>query len=154
MIIVLIALFAGIILGVSGTYIFVSKLMFSVNESKFDFVKTIEVLKASVDHHKWSIPYQYDLQQTMTKNGFEVLPVNVFSICKPDVAVKILSSDQDRHISSMMPCRISVYQKTNGKTYVSRMNAGFLSKLLGGKAKAIMGEAGNRSEDILKAIIK
>jgi uncharacterized protein (DUF302 family) len=90
----------------------------------------------------------------MTKNGFEVLPVNVFSICKPDVAVKILSSDQDRHISSMMPCRISVYQKTNGKTYVSRMNAGFLSKLLGGKAKAIMGEAGNRSEDILKAIIK
>lgn len=147
-------LISGIV--ISGLLIFFlfPKLMFTVSESKYDFDKTAEILTASVTENNWSMPHQYDLQQTMAKHGFEVKPVKVFSICKPDIAVRVLGKDADRHISSMMPCRVAIYQKADGKTYIARMNAGLFSMLLGGNAQAVMGDAGSGSEKILEAVVK
>jgi uncharacterized protein (DUF302 family) len=88
----------------------------------------------------------------MAKHGFTVKPVKVFSICKPDIAIRILGSDTDRHIAAMMPCRVAIFEKSNGKTYVARMNAGLLSKLLGSNVKAVMGEAGQDSEKIIEPL--
>jgi uncharacterized protein (DUF302 family) len=68
--------------------------------------------------------------------------------------VRVLGKDDDRHISSMMPCRVAIYEKADGKTYIARMNAGLFSILLGGNAKAIMGDAGSGSEKILETVIK
>lgn len=147
-------LFSGIILSVVLIFILFPKLMFTVSESKYDFEKTAEVLTESVKNNNWSLPHQYDLQQTMAKHGFEVKPVKVFSICKPDIAVRILGKDDNRHISSMMPCRVAIYERADGKTYIARMNAGLFSLLLGGNAKAVMGDAGSGSEKILEAVVK
>lgn len=153
-IVFLAGLLSGIILFALVLTLVVSKSMFSVNESKYDFATTAEIISESVKTNNWSMPHQYDLQKTMEKHGFDVKPVIVFSICKPDIAVRILDNDNDRHVAAMMPCRIAIYEKSDGKTYVSRMNAGLFSKLLGGKATAIMGDAGNGSEDILMSVIK
>lgn len=143
---------SGLIITVLIAAYLIPKFMFTVSESKYDFDKTVEVLTQSVDENKWSMPHQYDLQQTMAKHGFDVLPVKVLSICKPDVAVRILNNDEDRHISAMMPCRVAIYKKSDGKVYISRMNAGFFAKLMGGKASAVMGDAGSGSEDIIKSV--
>ena len=146
--------FSGIlILGLFLTFIF-PRMMISVSESKYDFEKTLEILTESVKEQNWRMPGQYDLQQIMDNNGFQVKPVKVFSICKPDIAVRILDKDRDRHIAAMMPCRIAIYQKSDGITYISRMNPGLFARLLGGNAGAVMGEAGEGSEKVLKAIIK
>lgn len=149
-----IGLFSGfVIIGLFLTFVF-PKMLFSVNESKYSFEQTTEIFTDFVKKRNWNLPHQYDLQETMAKNGFVVRPVKIFSICKPDIAVRILGNDNDRHISAMMPCRIAIYEKADGKTYISRMNAGLFAKLLGGKASAVMGDAGNESENILKAVIK
>lgn len=147
-------LFSGIlIIGLFLVFVF-PRMLFTVSESNYDFDKTVEAITEAALINKWSMPHQYDLQQTMAKNGFEVKPVKVFSVCKPDVAVRILGSDSDRQFSVLMPCRISVYQKADGKTYVSRMNAGLFARLLGGKASTAMLEAGEGVEILLKNIIK
>jgi uncharacterized protein (DUF302 family) len=39
----------------------------------------------------------------------------------------------------MMPCTISVYQKTDGKAYVGAMNAGLMGKMFGGVVAEVMG---------------
>lgn len=39
-----------------------------------------------------------------------------------------------------MSCKISVYQKSDGKTYIATMNAELLGKLFGGKVVEIMGD--------------
>lgn len=130
------------------------KILFSVNESQYDFDKTTEVITEATKNSNWKMPHEYDLQQIMTNNGFSVRPVKVFSICKPDIAVRILNNDDDRHISAMMPCRVAIYQKADGKTCISRINAGLFAKLLGGKASAVMGDAGEGSENILKSVVK
>ena len=149
--------FAGLLSGIiiSGLLLFFvfPKLMFTVSESKFNFDQTTEILTESVKENNWNLSHQYDLQQTMAKHGHEVKPVKVFSICKPDIAIRVLGSDNDRHISSMMPCRVAIYEKADGKTYIARMNASLFAILLGGKATAVMGDAGTGSENILKSVI-
>jgi uncharacterized protein (DUF302 family) len=147
-------LFTGlVIIGLFLVFVF-PRLMFSVNESKYDFNQSIEILTGTTKNNHWKMPHEYDLQQIMANNGFTVRPVKVFSICKPDIAVRILGDDKHRHISAMMPCRIAVYEKADGKTYISRINAKLFARLLSGQATAIMGDAGEGSENILKALVK
>ena len=144
----------GIILSLTLILGLAHKLLFTVSESKFDFIKTKETIEQAASENKWSMPHQYDLQGIMTKNGFSVNPATVFSICKPDLAALILENDNDQHIAALMPCRIAIYEKGNGKTYISRMNVSLFSKLLGNRAKAIMGDAGDGSEKIVAQITK
>lgn len=144
----------GILISLAVIVVFAPKLMFTVSESKYDFERTKVLIEESTKAENWSMPHQYNLQATMEKHGFDVQPVTVFSICKPDIAVRILDNDEKRHISAMMPCRITIYEKEDGKTYVSRMNAGLLAKLLGSDVTAIMGEAGEGSEKILAPLLK
>jgi len=147
-------LFSGIlIIGLFLTFVF-PRMLFTVSESKFNFEQTAEVLTESVSTNKWNMPHQYDLQQIMAKNGFEVKPVKVFSICKPDIAVRILRNDDDVHVAAMMPCRIAIFEKADGKTYISLMNAGLIAKLMSGRANAVITDAADGSENILKGIIK
>ncbi|MGQ8337639.1 DUF302 domain-containing protein [Sunxiuqinia sp. A32] len=147
-------LITGILASVLIILVLAPKMMFTVTESKYDFDKTAEMIIESTKTNKWSMPHHYDLQATMAKHGFSVKPVKVFSVCKPDVAVRVLGSDDDQHVSAMMPCRIAIFEKKDGKTYVSRLNAGLLSKILGGNIKAVMGDAGDDSEKILEPLFK
>lgn len=142
----------GLIISFAIVVLMASKVMFTESESRYNFTTTKAMLEKAIVENEWSMPYQYDLQATMNKNGFSVRPVTVFSICKPDIAMGILGDDANRHVSAMMPCRIAVYEKADGKTYISRMNAGLLSKLLGPKTSAIMGDAASGSEAIIKQV--
>ncbi len=144
----------GVLISLALVFLLAPKLMFSVSESKYDFATTKALIEKATPENQWSMPHQYDLQATMKKHGFDVDPVTVFSICKPDIAVKILGNDVNRHISAMMPCRVAIYEKEDGKTYIARMNAGLLAKLLGNEVNAVMGEAETGSEIILESVLK
>jgi uncharacterized protein (DUF302 family) len=97
--------------------------IFIENVSPTDFNTTVDRLVKEIEDKSWNISYIYDLQKTMEKNGKMVLPVKVFSLCRPNHSSKILEKDSERIISSMMPCRVSVYEKYDGKTYISRINS-------------------------------
>lgn len=149
----LIGLLSGILLTILAAVLVLPKMLFIESESKYNFEETASLISSGTTENGWAMPHQYDLQATMKKHGFEVRPVTVFSVCSPVLANQILGSNNDQVVSAMMPCRISIYQKNDGKTYISRMNAGLFSKLMGGKTKKVMTEAGAGSEQILKQII-
>ncbi len=89
----------------------------------------------------------------MAKFGKTVKPVKVFELCHPDHAEKILKKGDERIVTSLMPCRVSIYEKNNGKVYVSRMNSGLMAKPMGGIIDEVMSAASKENEEILKAII-
>lgn len=149
----IIGLLVGIVLTILAIIVMLPRQMFIVHESKLGFDETVEVITNSVKENNWSMPHQYDLQATMKKHGFEVNPVIVFSLCKPEHAHQILSDDAVRNVSSLMPCRVAVYEK-GGKTYVSMLNAGLFSKFMGNKVKNVMGAASAENIQILEPIIK
>ena len=61
-------------------------------------------------------------------------------MCEPEAAVRILKHDQYKLLTTMMPCTIAVYDKSNGKTYISYMNLDMLGLMYGGEIKKIAGE--------------
>lgn len=90
--------------------------------SPFEFDKTVELLTVGAAKMNWNIPAIHDLQQSLAKAGKSVAPVKVIEICKPEYSGKMLEKNHERVISVLMPCRISVYLKEDGKTYIALIN--------------------------------
>ena len=95
-----------------------SEEMFIESESRLGFDETIKVLDESIAISGWKVLIIHDLQTSMKKTGKEVLPVKVFEVCNPKHSYRLLSLDDKRIYSSLMPCRFSVYEKADGKVYV------------------------------------
>lgn len=121
--------------------------------SPFDFRSTVELLSKEIENKSWKISNVYDLQKTLNQHGKDVLPVKVFSLCHPNHSSRILEKDSERIISSMMPCRVSIYEKTDGKTYISRMNSSMIAAGFGGIAEQVMTESANEVEEIIENIL-
>jgi len=122
--------------------------------SRYDFGQTMDLLSKAILEKGWKITITHDLQETMKKNGKEVLPVKVIEICNPGLAFQILSKDQLRDVSPMLPCRISIYEKSDGITYIARMNAPAFAAMLDKDAAKTINQAFNEAEEFVKAATK
>jgi uncharacterized protein (DUF302 family) len=120
--------------------------------SRYDFVQTVEKLVAEAERREWKVPFVHDLQQSLAKSGKEVKPVKVIEICKPEYSGKMLELNDERIISVMMPCRISVYEKEDGKTYIALVNAGNMSSQLPDNIASVMKSAADESLEIVKSV--
>lgn len=123
------------------------------NESKLSFTQTIDSLKNCGNRNGWKVLTIHDLQQSLKKNGKEVLPANVFELCNPKYSYEVLKDDNSKFISAMMPCRISVYEKANGKTYISRINPEFLYNSFDSSKSNGMSKAIEEIESVLNKLI-
>lgn len=149
---------AGLIAGIIITTFFAYKaapgMMLKEAESKYNFEKSVEVFEQTALDMGWKIPTVHDMQKTMDNFGKEVAQMKVFELCHPEHAYKILSLDQERIVSSMMPCRVSIYEKSDGKTYVSWMNTAMMGGMMGGVIADVMGDASAESEKMIASIKK
>jgi uncharacterized protein (DUF302 family) len=121
--------------------------------SRYDFSTTIEKLTAAVEKAGWKMPAAHDLQNTIRNFGKEILPVKILEICHPKHSSRLLELDNERIVSTFMPCRISVYEKSNGKVYISRINAGVLSKNFGGLIEEVMSAANAEMEEMIRPLL-
>jgi uncharacterized protein (DUF302 family) len=120
--------------------------------SKFNFASTIDLLVAEAERRDWKVPAIHDLQQSLAKSGKTVLPVKVIEICKPQYSGKMLELNDERIISVMMPCRISVYEKNDGLAYISLINAGALAAGLPENISGVMKDASDETFEIVKSV--
>lgn len=123
------------------------------NISKFAFEETINKLTEAIALNEWKLTAVHNLQQTLKNFGKEVIPVKVFALCHPKHSGRILELDQERIVSSLMPCRISVYEKSDGKTYISRLNSGMMAASFGGIIETVMTDSTKDIEKIIKPLI-
>jgi len=148
----------GLVIGSLATGILVWKMMPSmmleVKESKLPFEESVALIKSKALDKGWQVPKIYDLQNSLVEAGYkEFGRVKILSMCQPDHAYKILSIEENKKISSMMPCRIGVYESKNGKTYIARMNIGLMSKMFGGTIEEVMGKVAAEEHDMLHELI-
>lgn len=122
--------------------------------SKYDWEKSVELVTEKIDEAGWKLLATHNLQQSLKNFDYEVKPIKVIELCNPHLANKVLSIDELRLYSNLMPCRISVYEKTDGNTYLSLMNAGELASQLDEKMKNVMNDVYKESLEILKSIVE
>jgi uncharacterized protein (DUF302 family) len=148
-----ISLVTGAIAGAIAISLISKPAMMLEDESRYDFETTLTTIQQSAEAEGWSVPALHDLQKSLAKQGKEVNPVQVFALCNPEYAVMILAGDEERIYSNMMPCRVSVYTKSDGKTYISRMNVPKIARGMPGNVKKAMKDAYRDMEEILSGIV-
>lgn len=122
--------------------------------SPFGFQETVDRLTKSIAEKGWKMPALHNLQQTMHNFGKIVLPVSVIEICHPAFSGRILEQDDERIVAPMMPCRIAVFERSDGKTYISRINSVMFAAAFGGLIEEVMAGAANDMERIIEAATK
>ena len=147
----LIAIALGMVLGILLTGIvgwnLMPGLMLHERLSPFGPDETANRIKEIALANNWVVQGIQPLHESIQKHGGAVFPpILLVNICHAGHASNILKTDENKNISVFMPCTISVYQKSDGKTYVGTMNAGLLGKVFGGTVAKVMKEvaAGQR----------
>jgi len=128
-------------------------MMINEQESLFSYDETIERIQAEAEELGWKIPAVHVISTSVAGGGYDVAPVTVIELCKIDLAGQILSEDESRIVSSMMPCRVAVYETADGEVIVSRMNTGLMSRLFGGEIERLMADASSETEQIFETVL-
>lgn len=109
-------------------------------ESRYDFETTVERIRDAASESGWVLPGDHDLQATLKKGGKDVLPSTVIVLCNGKYAYQLLSKDETRKVQTLLPCRVAVYEKTDGNTYVAWSNYQSKGKEFGKEAGEVLKE--------------
>ena len=123
------------------------------NESPLGFDETLAKLEENAKYMGWKVPkkWKINFQNNLKKvTGVDIGKNQVLKMCEPEAAAKILVHDQYKLLTTMMPCTISVYEKSNGKTYISIMNMEMLGMIYGGVIAEIAAELAPQMMDMIK----
>ena len=109
-------------------------------QSPYGLDETVKRIADAAKAEGWVVSAIRPMHKSVKKNGGPtVLPVMLVELCSPEYAGAMLLDDASRYSSVMMPCTISVYEKTDGKVYVAHVNAKMVGGMFGGKVAEVMG---------------
>ncbi|QHI69444.1 DUF302 domain-containing protein [Tichowtungia aerotolerans] len=114
-------------------------LMLKERVSPLSYEETVQKIESAVTNGGWVISSNMDMQKSLAKRGQTAPRVTLLKICEPHYAAEILNDDDSMYVSLMMPCTISVYEKSDGSVYVATMNAGLMGRMFGGTVAKMMG---------------
>ena len=123
-------------------------------ESLFGFNETVELLVTAATDRDWANPATHDLQSSLAKAGKSVRPVKVIEICKPAYSGVMLEKSDERIVSVMMPCRISIYEKADGKIYVSTINGKLFASGMPESIQDVMIAAAEEVDEIVRTVAR
>ncbi len=121
--------------------------------SPFNVPVTVEKLITAANQKGWQNPAVHNLQDSLAKSGKKVLPVEVIEICKPEYSGRMLDQDDGRIVSILMPYRISVYEESDGKTYVALLNMSVMTAGLSAVAAEAIHAAYDEASEIVESVI-
>ncbi len=120
--------------------------------SPYDIDTTINKIQENAKAIGWVSPAVQNMNKSIKKHGGNDIggPVRIVELCNAGHASKILSEDDGRYSALLMPCAIAVYTKSDGKTYVSNMQAGRMGSMMGGIVAEVMQEVDADQKKILE----
>jgi uncharacterized protein (DUF302 family) len=135
---------AGIAVGVAAAlavaWNMAGGLMFNETESPYTVEETVARIQHNIQDtgNGWSLMGLRNPVKPLQADGDDALPVLMIEACSTKYSGPILKNDQTRFLSILMPCKISVYKKSDGKVYVGTMNAGLMGRMFGSMVGDIM----------------
>ena len=148
-------LVTGILVMALAVWQLMPGMMLTVHESRYGFDKTVEEITKAVGETQWVMPKVYDLDNSLKQAGHEDIGnMAILEICQPHHAYNILKNDEDKRVTAIMPCRIGVYETRDGRTWISGMNIGLMSRMFGGNIATVMGGVASEEHEMFKSIFK
>jgi uncharacterized protein (DUF302 family) len=131
---------AGMVVVVLLGYNYIGSLMFKEVVSPFGVEETVARIQQNIQNagNGWSLSGLRNAAKPIEADGGNVLPVLMIEACSTKYSGPILKDDSIRFLSNLMPCKISVYKKNDGKTYIGMMNAALVGKMFGSMVGEVM----------------
>ncbi len=145
----------GVVAGVALTGIAVwnmaAGLMFNEYESPFGMEETVARVQHNIQGvgNGWALSGLRNPAKAVQNDGGNVLPVLMVEACSTKYSGPILKEDSVRYLSILMPCKVTVYKKNDGKVYIATMNAGLIGKMFGPLVGDIMGQVAQDQKKFL-----
>ena len=116
------------------------RLMLPECRSAYPLEDTVTRLTDAAKAAGWVVQSIVELEKSIEKIGGGVVrPVRLVNICQARHAARIMHDDTARRVSVLMPCTISVYEKSDGSVWVAAMNPGLIAPFFGGVVARVMG---------------
>jgi len=137
-------------------WIMMPKMMLTTYKSKFTYEETIKKLTIAIDlKDDWKVTKEFDFQKNIIDAGYDKIKrVGSFALCNPKYASMILTEEQNRKVTSIMPLKLGVFEKKNGQIYVSELNIGLMGMMFGGTIAKVMSVAGKDVKEIIVSVMK
>lgn len=123
--------------------------MFLQTESPKSLSETIKVFREEVAAGGWSILNATNMAGILSEKGYTISPVMIFDVCSGKYSANILAKDENRFVTPLMPCRISIYQTSQGKVIIARLNAKSMALMFSPELAETMTRSGGEIEVII-----
>ena len=147
------ALVAGIVLTAVVGFFSLPRMMMLEDASPHGFAQTVTAFEDTVRSEGWSVLQVHDMQSILSRHGHDVAAVKIFELCSSQYSAEILKLDDERLVAPLMPCRVAIYEKSDGVTYIARMNSQLMARPFGGVINSVMRKAAVETEQIIAQII-
>lgn len=125
-------------------------LMIHEQRSPLDFDATVARITENARVQGWEVPRAFDFQTSLVDRGQpDPGRITVLKLCSPEFASRMFLRDESKFVSVMAPCSISVYEKSDGHTYVSAMNMKLMSKVMGPHVGPVLADIARDDAEIL-----
>jgi len=151
--------FLGFVLGIiiaAAIFIFIMvKYMIVYYRIPGTFEEVNNKVKETIPKFKgWSFPIpSWQFYKSQISKGFtydNIKNMEIHFVCKPAHANVMLRKRPE--FGGIMPCAWAVYEKTDGKVYIAKMNIGLMSMIFPGIVKKIMKDVAGTEAKMLKEI--
>lgn len=132
--------FAGILATALLAWNMAGGMMFQERVSPFGMEETVARIQHNIQAtgNGWALSGLRNPGKAVEADGGNTLPVMMIEACSTKYSGPILKEDTVRFLSILMPCKISVYKKNDGKVYIGNMNAGLMGPMFGPLVGGIM----------------
>jgi uncharacterized protein (DUF302 family) len=130
---IIVGLLLGIAAALAAAWNWGGGLMFQERVSPFTMEETVARIQHNIQAagNGWALfGLRYPARPVEAEGG-NVLPVMLIEACSVKYSGPILKEDSVRFLSLLMPCKIAVYKKSDGKVYIGIMNAGLIGRFFG-----------------------
>jgi uncharacterized protein (DUF302 family) len=139
-ILIIVSLAVVVLAGFALLRHFLPRWMLPECRSAHSLDETVTRLADTAKAAGWVVQSIIELEKSIEKNGGGVVrPVRLVNLCQAKHAATIMRDDTARRVSVLMPCTISVYEKSDGSIWIGAMNPGLIAPIFGGVVAEIMG---------------
>lgn len=148
---------AGFLWGITFTFvfgvIFLRHSLIYEYESKLGYDETIATIKKNIDNSPgWVVRFEAGCSTPKIKDGSKI---TIMKLCHNKYGATLLNDQNTRKTSAIIPCTFAIYQKSDGKVYISRVNVSLLGNFLGGNAaKIFAGKIAPEQEKLVRGVIR
>jgi len=127
--------------------------MFLQTESPTSLSETIKVFREEIAAGGWSILNATNMAGILSEKGYTISPIMIFDVCSGRYSANILAKDENRFVTPLMPCRISIYQTSEGKVIIARLNAKSMTPMFSPELADTMTKSDGEIEVIIEKTI-